>query len=193
MTFPLMPSTSFGYARGAVTVLGNADGTYNVGPATPHRWIVVASTLFSGSTFPAWSPPTVNGSSMTTIVQDISAFSNDGHQGAIWISQIPAGGTASVSGAPGFSVVFLMTGVRSQSVVVNTTGTVSSAPVGSFSVGYWVPNFGNMISVANMDVYGGFYEKVGYDLRMDSTPITYTPTHTGTLVLQRVVSWAFDY
>jgi hypothetical protein len=130
---------------------------------------------------------------MTTIAQDISAHSNDGHQGAIWIGQIPAGGTATVSGTPWENVVFLMTGVRSPSVVVNTTGTVSSAPVGSFSLGYWVPNFGNMISVANMEVYGTFYNKIGYDLRMDSTPITYTPTHTGTLILQRVVSWAFDY
>lgn len=207
MSFPLMPlSRPALFKKGALTLRQTMTATpaslsVTVGEPSEDRWVVFCATRTSGSAIAAWiTPPTLNGVSMTQVVQDGATGGSDGQRGAIWVAKLTTGTTAVLDFGGtviGLGVVFTMTGVRNPAsafiTAVGSPGTTITNSVPSCAIYYACDNFGSLTAVTNM-VFGASggagYVWVDYDTTTAAT--TYTVTGTS-LYLNRYVSWAFDY
>lgn len=198
MTFPLMPSARPStFVKGALTYRSNTFGTVNLGNSSEDRWVIVVQATFSAGGIAVFPAPTVNGTSMTQLVQDYSTAGDDGHRGAMWALRTPSGTSATVTSttAADTRAIFTLTGVRSPltSYVAsgNSSDTITNA-VGACVIGYFIRNFNTISSVTNMTVLnGGSNPVIGYDLSMAANPQTYTPNVS--VVLKNKLSWKFDY
>lgn len=200
MTFPLAPQPRPAqFLKGALTLRATAAGAITVGNASEDRWLVVVAARFSSGSISAWSAPTVDGTAMTEINQEFSSTGDDGHRGAIWAIRIPSGSNVTLAATPASATigVFTLTGVRNPLTdrVLNVGPTdVQTAAVGAATVGYFITNFNSITAVAEMTLIGGgTAQAVGYDQVMSTSPLTYTPTYTGTLVYRRKCSFLFSY
>lgn len=196
MTFPLLPFTGGVRPRGALTLRGTANGAINVGDPSLDRWLVVLASLFLGDPMATWPRPTVDGNLATTLFHENSGVANEGHQGAIWLAPIPTGRSVTLSGASGNLNVFTLTGVRAPltSFVQPSIGTTIVNPVGSCALGYWVTRWGYISGVANMIAgKGAGYEMIAYQPSMAAASVDFAPAYSGPMILQRIVSWRFDY
>lgn len=202
MTFPLMPfARPPQFVRGAITqadfmTTQPSGRTVTLGNPSEDRWVVVMATGNSGGTIGTWTTyPTINGVTMTQVVQDGATGGNDGQRGAIWVTKLTQGTTCSLTSAlASFSRmwVFTLTGVRNPATgYVTRTGSgtlTTTAP--ACALFYSVPNFGSLTSVTNMTILNS--DTCAINPRTTANTTTYTITGSS-LFLNRFVSWSFDY
>lgn len=201
MSFPMMPAPRPAqFLRGQLVYRAGAAGLISVGNPSEDRWLVVVAARFSSSDISDWTAPTVDGVAMTEIEQDYQYASSDGHRGAIWVKRIPTKASVTLAGEPESATLAILTltgagDLAANAILSGETDPVQTAAVGAVTVGYFVVNFASVNSVTGMDaIYGGgTSQAVGYDAAMSASPLTYTVTHTGTLILQRKVSWRLNH
>lgn len=162
-------------------------------PPDPYRWVVIVMHDMQGPRLPTLNTPSCNGSTMSTISNQNSGYSNDGHRIGIFYKHVPSGSSVTISGSTlGFSL-YEITGISNMGSKLNvyTGNTAYSSASYSWCIGAWVTNFSDRggISVpSGMSTgHGGGPAVSGYTSNMNATSKNYVVNSRGNTVVLRAL------
>lgn len=171
--------------------------TINIGQPAENRWVICMSAAISGNTIRPWNAPTINGISMTQIASDSATGGDDGQRGAIWISKVTSGSTATLykdtfSADRSDTQIYVMYGVKNPltSFVTRTGSGSMTTNAPSCALYYGADNFGTLTSITNMPFL--YPRRFAYNPLITTSTTTYTINGTS-MYLNRFVGWSFDY
>jgi hypothetical protein len=196
-------TTVFNAKNGGTSFIMNGTGAFNPGEEDLTRSFVVVQSDFSGDALPECPVPTINGTSMTSLLSRTSYYSDDGHALRITALKIPTGtGTFTLANCRGLTTLFRVVGITNISTAYSTNYaegvggiSVNTATNGCAFVAF-CNNFGYAGSGCTNTDYWVSSTALGNgsDYQTTGGSIAYNPTgYSNIFGLAGAVSFAYDY